>query len=282
MLPRSMAQSMANAQFGGAVRTDTANIGNQKAQSAQDLADIGNWFGQAQAANTAGSAASRTADQQAATSDTNNVAALLKAIGGGANAGAGQLAAEGAINSNQMNAQAANQANAGANMNTALAAQSAGASADQNALNNQAMQSLQQQLATDQAQRAAAVQTNLMQIIQANNATAQQRFQNKLSVLSANQSLALEPAQVGLANAQAREAQSTAAQASAKGRTHAPGQAWEEMSGADQLNAIKNWAYNGANKLVPQGKALALARAQLYTNPNVAQQIAAFYKAQGQ
>ena len=270
IIPRSMAAKMAALQFAPQIATTKADIAQGNVQAAQDLHDISQWYGAANAQSQQGQAASQAQAQQGAQSDQNTTSALLAAIGGGANAGAGQVAAAGQSASALQNALATIGGQGAANMSTAISGASAGASAAQQALNNQAATALQQQLTSLQGQQGDAQASALMQIIQANNATLQQRFSNKLSSLSAAESIDMLPGQLGLQKQQIAQAKlATKADAKTSTSGHID---WANLTPDIQLKLAQSWmvgSKGGTSTYVPMAVAQARARAQGYTAPQV-------------
>ena len=269
IIPRSEAAKMAALQFAPQISSTKAQIAQGNVQAAQDLHDISNWYGQATAQSNAGQAASGAQARQGASSDQNTTSALLAAIGGGANAGAGQVAAAGQSSSALQNALATIAGQGASSMSTALAGASAGASSAQQALNDQANTALQQQLTSLQGQQGDAQASALMQIIQANNATLQQRFSNKLASLSADESAAMLPGQLGLQHQQLQQARAAtkADQGSTSGHID-----WKNLDAATQTKLAQSWmvgSKGGSSVYVPMAVAQARARAQGYTAPQV-------------
>lgn len=276
MLPRSMAAKIAQLQFGGQIADTQNQIRNQTAQSAQDLADIKNWYGAVNTANQGAAQAATGAANQGAQSDQATTAALLHAIGGGANAGAGQVAASGDAASALQRALGTIAQQGAAQAGAAYANASAGASAAQNALNNQAMNALQTQLTSLQGQQGDAQAQALMQIIQANNATLQQRFSNRLASLSAAESAAMLPGQLKLQGAQIGQARAATQQAKQAAQGFKP---WATLDAATQQSLARSWMINpdGQTLATPQ-VALSRARAQGYTAPAVVNYVQSLYR----
>jgi hypothetical protein len=267
-IPRSLAKQLAALQFQPQINQTKQNIAQQQLQGAQDLKDISDWYGQAiQMQNQAGTA-DQAAAAQAASANQNAATAILNAIGGGANQGAGQVANTGAAGVAAANLLGTIDQTYHNNMVPALQTQLAGASSAQKALNGQAVSHLQDALNTLLQQRGSAHAQAIMNIIQANNSLSQQRFANRLSKLQAQDALiqlmgnqAVQRSEIAGNNAKTRAIR--AQSAAAGGSVHPK---FSSLGPGDQLKLLQAWAINPANQLRSYQQALGLANAQGYTS----------------
>ena len=269
-IPKSLAKQLANLQFAPQINATRQQIALQQAQGAQNLKDISDWYAQAQQMqNQAGTAAAQ-GTQQAVASDNAATQAILNAIGGGANAGAGQVGGTGLAEAGAANliGQIAQQYHA--NMLPALQTGMAEASRAQTALNSQAAAKLQDTLNTLLQSRGAAHAQAIMNIIQANNSLAQQRFGNKLSKLQAQDALmqllgnqAVQASQIRGNNARTRAINAQLHAATGGSATHPK---FSSLGPGDQLKLLQAWAVNPAGQLRSAKQAIGLANAQGYTS----------------
>lgn len=251
ILPRSFADKLADLQFGPAIHQAQLGLDNQHAQDAQSLADIANWYGQVQGEQK--TAAGRDAAIGSGSVDhlKNAVASIVQSLGGGANGGAAEVGAAGADKVGLLSALAQNQDEYNSDIAPLLAQESAGAKSRQAAINSQADQKAQSALTDLLGQRGNAVASNLMQIIQANNATKQQGFQNKLALEQANEAALM----AGLNVIQANQKIKANAQALKAGKKPTTGwaaldptarenyvsHAVQQAMGQHTLNGVTDW-----------------------------------------
>jgi len=189
-LDTGMADTLAGQQFDAPIHDVKVLIDRLGPQNAQALADISNWFGQAQAANAqAGTRDSEIANGVADQQDQ-AVQGLLASLGGSANDGAGMLAAAGLNDSGLQRILGGIEAQSHADMDPLLAQAAASAKQSQQNQNLAQMQNYQLQLADLLGQRGQAKASNLLDIRKYNNDLAQQQFQNMLAKMQAGQAAA--------------------------------------------------------------------------------------------
>lgn len=189
-LDPGMADTLAGMQFDAPVHDLKVLIDRLGPQNAQALTDIGNWFGQAQAANMqAGSRDAQVAQDVAAQQDQ-ATQGLLASLGGTANDGAGMLAAAGLNDSGLQRILGGIAQQSHSDMDPLLAQAAATAKTAEQRRNLEQMQDYQLQLADLMGQRGQAKAANLLDIRKYNNDLAQQTFQNILAKMQAGQAAA--------------------------------------------------------------------------------------------
>jgi hypothetical protein len=283
MQGKGAATAQANLQFGAQISDAKTNIADQTAQGHQDLQDIANWYTQIAGVNKAGQAANQAAVSGATNAANAATAHVLAAIGGGANAGSGAVAAAGNDNAAMMQAIGAGQDQYQNNLNTALAQNQAGQMGAQTAVNSQAAQQLQQSLSDLQGQRSSAIQANLAAILQQNNALAETRFNN---TIAKQQEVQAAMSLLGNQRLQGKQivaqgiANRTARQAVGAGGGHSGFVPWGKLTANSKYQLVQQLMVAPANgsKLTYQ---MALSRAvHLGYNPsNVAPYLGSYFGA---
>lgn len=191
LLPESYADKLAALQFDPALNEARLQIGEHGRDTAQALQNIGDWGKQVSDAQaTAG-----TRDAEAGTRARGDVSAVLQGIVQSLGQRGGALV--GATGANDLTAlagegQAQDQYNA--DVGPILARGTADSKARQQAISSQADEKLQASLIDLQGQKGSAKAQALMQIIQANNASRQSNFGNRVSL----QNAALAASSLGL------------------------------------------------------------------------------------
>lgn len=279
MLKRSMADQIAGEQFDAQIHDTQAEMGHQMAQHAQNLADIANWYGQVQAANHSAQQANAQATQQAAAGQDQATQAALAAIGGGANQGAGAVAAASGDQAALLRGIGQIQQNYNNNLQPALAAQQAGQMSAQSALDSQAQAQLQQTLTDLQGQRGQAKTQALMDIINSNNSLAQTRFGNSISKLQAElgaEQLAgnMKLQQAQLVGQKINNGLGIQQLKNGGGNGFVP---WAKLNANDRYSLAQQLLAGGGGGKVKLATAVMRAHAMGYTNPAVASYLRTFY-----
>lgn len=251
ILPRSMADNLAGAQFDPQIREARLQQLRQGRDQAQAERDIGSWFGQVQAAQKAAAGQDTAAGSRARA----DVSALVNSVQGllGGSRGAGVVGAAGVNDLAALAGQGQAQDSFNAEMAPILAGERSSDLSRQRALGSQAQEKLASQLVDLQGQRGQAKAAALMQIIQANNQSRQGNFANRLALNNAAlaaQSLGLDAAktnaqlqQYGLEN-KMRQAQLAAAQ-----KASSPHADWGALNTFDRQKVIDNAIKNAVAEL---------------------------------
>lgn len=189
MVNPSTAQDIAGAQYDPQIAAAQLQLQLDPGQFAQDLKDIGSWYGQAEGAQQAAGKAVAGMGTAAVGSMGDAAAALAQSMGGNANMGGANIASTGqnAIGTEQALANAANTYET--NMGPLLKAEQAEQSVNQQ--NKNATQALtdRQALASLQSAKGQATQAALAQIIGQNNSLAQARASMEASLAQNNNAL---------------------------------------------------------------------------------------------
>jgi len=251
-LDTGMADTLAGLQYDAPIHDVKTLIDRLGPQNAQALADISNWFGQAQAANMqAGSRNAGIANDVAANQDA-AVQGLMASLGGGGND------ANAAIAVTQLNDSGLQRVLGGIEQqyhndtDPLLAQAAATAQAAEQRRNLQQMQDYQLQLADLLGQRGQAKASNLLELNKYNNELAQQQFQNMLAKVQAGQAAA----SLGL-DLRAKKAQLKQAKAQSK-RDSGKFIPWNRLNPAEKTQLLQAAVYD------PTGAKRPLAKARSY------------------
>jgi len=185
--PNSLADTLAGLQYDAPIHDARLALGNEQAQGAQDVHDIGHWYDQVMGAQHTAGERDHTASAGAMDSVKNAVTSIIQSLGGGANAGAAEVGAAGEDKVGLLAALGLNQDQYNNDLAPLLQAEGAGAKSRQLAVNSQAEQKAHAGLTDLLGQRGQAVAKNLLDVQQQNAQTQQQRFQNKLALEQANE-----------------------------------------------------------------------------------------------
>jgi len=214
LLTPGYADSLAGAQYDNQVSELNRQQSRTQQQGAQDLQDIGNWYGQVQAALDQARQRDQAATDAAGAHVDANTQALIQSLGGDANAGSGLVGAAGSDQAATLRDVGAAHTQYESDMAPLLAGESADARVRQQHTNSAQLADIGAQLANAQHDRGLAKsnamydiskynndirdnRTNrLLQILNTNNALAQQRFGNRMSIESAQQAAALTGAKI--------------------------------------------------------------------------------------
>lgn len=274
MLPRSMADAIAGLQFDAPIHDMKNQIGREPYQRAQDLHDIANWYGQVQHLNNqAGDNATKIANQ-VASGIAGSGQDLMAALGGRANGAAGMMAAVTAQDAALQRQLGGIEATYRSDNNAQLENAQAGASAATSAQHSAQANDLQLKLADLLGQRGQARKAALMDILDKNNALAQQRFTNRQSKLESKIGALAAMGNIDLTRATTAAQEQQTHQGSNPSK-HIP---WDSFNGNDQYNMVKDWATGGDGKILPKNVVYAKARALKYTDPDVFRLIDTLYK----
>jgi hypothetical protein len=192
-IPAALAAKLANetagAQYDPQIHDLQTELARDPVQAKQNQADIGNWYGQVASARKTAAGRDTAISGAGISSMKDALAAIESSLGGSANAGTGDVANAGENAIGTLTALGANQDQYNADLAPLLALESASAKAKQSAADTLAEQNHQQSLQDAQGARGQlygqTLDTNTMNITNANNALAQQGFSNKLAIQQA-------------------------------------------------------------------------------------------------
>jgi hypothetical protein len=204
LLDPNMADKLAGLQFDSQIHDLGVQQGRQPRIAAQDLADIKNWYGQAEGSLATAGARDKATSTAGRNSILDATKALVASIGGSANEGSGSVAAAGDDAVGTIGALGTAEDQYNSDMGPIMKLAQAGASASEQARQTQAAQDLTTQLEDAKGQRGDAKAQALMQILQANNATKDTRLTNMLGIRAANNQLTEQQYQNQLAEQQAQ------------------------------------------------------------------------------
>lgn len=272
MIPQSLANQLAGLQYDSQIQETKTQIAKQNAQAPQNLADIQNWFGQAAQLNQQAGDRAQQLGNQLGSSAHNATAAVLDAIGAGANEQSGAVGAQGANAEAVLRLLGSTESQARADLAPFLQQQAAGAlQAQKNTDSAQALD-LQQQLQGLQGQRGNAQQEAILNIINANNQLAQTRFGNKISKLNAqtgvSQLLSGLKAQAASTQGQKIANKQAAQQVSGAGK------GWSSYDPLQQAQIIQSAMYDAAGNRRDYTHALNILHAQGF---NIAKLLKSYY-----
>lgn len=209
-----VAENLAGLQFDTPIRDIGIQQDRMKQTNEQNLADVGNWFGQVLKSQGAASARDAAINDAAVGSVRDAGAAILGAIGGEAAGGAGTVGAANAQAVGTLEALGANQEAYNEDLRPLLEAERAGAKSRERAMGTSRAQDLANRLVSLQEERGRAKaglqfeidksnnsildnrNTRAMEIRQANNGIAQQNFQNALGLINAQMGAAFTGAKI--------------------------------------------------------------------------------------
>lgn len=184
MIPASTADAMAGMQFDPQIHDLEVAMAKAPRQNAQNLSDIGNFYGQVR--GSLKTAAARDAAGYAAgkTSLGDAVNAIVSSLGGSANGGSATVGAAGADAVGTLGALAQADSQFQNDMQPLLAAEAAGQKSQELARQSQRSTDVQAQLEDLLGQRGQAKSAALADILDKNNSLAQQRFANRAGLLN--------------------------------------------------------------------------------------------------
>lgn len=203
-LPTSMADSQAGLQYDPQIHQTQIDQMRLPVQNAQDEHDIGNWYGQAIAAQQAAAARDAEAGRAGTQATQDATQAIIGSLGGAANPGSASVGAAGADAVGTIAAMGVAQNQYNNDLTPLLTQEKASQLLGQRNKGNTALQDIVNQLATLQGQRGQAKSAALMditkynqdlkntayeraqQIKQYNDQLKQQTFQNKQAIESQN------------------------------------------------------------------------------------------------
>lgn len=199
-----MAQAMANEQFQPQVNDAQLQVNRDPRQSAQNEADVANWYKQALDAQAKAGQQDQAATQAGVHATDAATQALVQSLGGGANQGSGEVAAAGQNASGTLQALGQAQSNLDSELAPILQAQAAQQRTDQHNIDQTKLENDQQVLRDLQGQRGNAETSAQMQLQSANNSLDQARNQALMGILQYNNSLGQQKFQneLGLTDAQ--------------------------------------------------------------------------------
>jgi hypothetical protein len=188
-LAAQIANSTADAKDGTAISDAQLALSHDPTQAKQNLADIGNWYGQVASARKTAAGRDTAISGAGISSMKDALAAIESSLGGSANAGTSSVANTGANDIGTLTALGANEDQYNADLAPLLALESSSAKSSQVARDANTQQLDRQKLTDAQSQRGADYGATygplLMQILQQNNAYKQQGFTNKLAISQA-------------------------------------------------------------------------------------------------
>jgi hypothetical protein len=198
-IPTSYADSAANMQYGPQIADMLQQIKDAKGQGAQNIHDIGNWYGMVQTALKQARGEAAQSGQQAVNSDTALMKGLMASMGN--DNAAAEIGAQGARATAMQQGANNNEQQYTADMAPIYQAMQAGAASRQLALNHQNESGLASKLNALYGAQGAAKQAELEKIMEYNNQLAQQRFGNTLSAEQTAAAAAMTGAQIKGLNA---------------------------------------------------------------------------------
>jgi hypothetical protein len=199
IIPQALADQLANnaagAQYDPQIHDAQAQIAQAPVQAAQNQHDIAQWYGQVQGAQKTATTRDHEISGAGVDSQRAALAAIISSLGGSANEGSASVGAAGENSIGTLQALGGIQDQYNQDLAPLLKLAQSGAATGQQAKDESALTALQQSLANLQGARgqtqAATKAQTLMQIIQQNNATGQQGFQNKMNVQAAGEAAQL-------------------------------------------------------------------------------------------
>lgn len=254
ILPRSMADQIAGAQYDPQIREARLQQNRNAADEAQAQRDIGSWWNQVQGEQKTAATRDQAAGA-AGRSDVSNLVQSLQNILGGSR-GAGVVGASGAADLTALaqTSQAQDQYNQ--DVGPILAAQRASDQTRQQAIASQNAEKLAAQLVDLQGARGQAKSKALMDVIGANNQSRQQNFQNRLALNNAAlaaQSLGLDAAKTNAQLAQyGLENKMRAAALKQQSQKANPHVDWHQLQLPDR-NTVISAAVKAGLAALPQG-----------------------------
>jgi len=267
-LSSSLADQIAGLQFDPQIADTNQQIKQTGANNAQALADINNWYAKIQQQNTAAGQANATSNQQIAATQSASDQALGSIAGGASNAAGTQLAAQSSANEALTHLLAATDSMYHSNETPILSQAAAGSAAAQQASGNAALSALQSTLSSLQGQRGQAKGAAMEQIIQQNNALAQQRFSNSLAKQQAAagiQQLIGNNALMHLKIQSQKLSNKTQQQQTAAATGFTP---WVKLTAPQRVSVIQNAIFSPNGTKRPLGKARAILLGLGYGGPN--------------
>lgn len=204
MIDPKVAEQLAGRQYDTPIRDLGIEQDRMKRTNEQNEADVRNWFGQV--LTSQGTAAKRDAaiNDAAVGSVKDAGAALLSAIGGQANEGAGMVGSAATSAVGTLEALGANQEQYNADLRPLLEAERAGAASRERALGTARSQDLANRLVSLQGERGRAKAGFQFEIDQANNQIRDNRQGRAIDIRNANNAIAQQNFQNALALAQAQ------------------------------------------------------------------------------
>jgi len=198
----AVAKAMAQEQFQPQINEQQLQVNQDPVQAAQNEKDVADWYSQVLGAQKGAGQADTAATNQGVDATNAATKALVASLGGSANQGSGDVAAAGqnaantlqAIGNSQagldnelapiLSAQAAQQKQNQANIDTAKAEQDRQALQNLQGQEGNAETGAQMQLQSANNSLDSARNQALMNILQYNNSLGQQKFQNQLGMLT--------------------------------------------------------------------------------------------------
>jgi hypothetical protein len=199
-----MAEQLAGLQYDTEIRDTGLDRDRMGRTNAQNLTDVGNWYGQVLGAQKTASGRDAAINDAAVDSVRDAGASILSAIGGQANQGAGMVGSANAQAVGTLEALGANQEMFNEDLRPLLESERAGARTREQAQGTSRAQDLAERLASLQGERGKAKAGYQFQIDQANNGIRDNRAQRALQIRESNNGIAQQSFQnaLALANAQ--------------------------------------------------------------------------------
>ena len=199
-----LAEQLAGLQYDSEIGLVGKQQGNTRTQNEQNLADVGNWYGQVLGAQKTAAGRDAAINTAAVDSVRDAGASFLSAIGGQANQGAGQVGAANAAAVGTLEALGSAQDQYNADLRPLLEDERAGARTREQAMGSARAKDLSDRLAALQGERGKAQAGFQFQIDQSNNQIRDNRAQRALQIRESNNGIAQQNFQnaLALANAQ--------------------------------------------------------------------------------
>jgi len=180
--PESAAGSLADLQYGSAVRDAQSQLDKAPAQGAQNQHDIGHWYDQVLASQATAGTRDAEIGKASTASVGDAVASIIASLGGSANEGSAAVGQAGVDNAGMMAALGSSQDRYNQDMRPLLNAESAGARTSETVRQGNLVRDLHAQLTDAQDKRGSAQVQALMDIRNSNNQLAQTRFGNQMTL----------------------------------------------------------------------------------------------------
>lgn len=264
------AADQAAAQYQAALAAAQQQLGQNRADRTQHLADIANWYGQVLSSKDTAQGRNKEASAQGVQSVRDATNAIVASLGGAANQGSPLVAASGNNDANTQQALGTAEDQFQTDLTPILQSEKSGQQVSEGSRMDRLAADIQSQMMDLQGQQAAARAqaidqanqynsglqqdnlANLMKIREYNNNLDQQAWDNQLKAAEANAALKMSGQKLNLtrrntnslinsrnANAQTARGRLTLAQQQAKARASKGGFVpWLKLSGSDRQNFI--------------------------------------------